>query len=389
MLSRDLIWHSIPISLRELNLSKVLICGQAFRWKINPAHQNITNSSVKIWSSTLQSHIIFLKQTADSLHYSSYPPFTDVKDLHNLIHDYFQLNISLDALYKTWSEADPNFKTKSQGSFEGVRMLRQDPFETLISFICSSNNNIKRISMMCENLCLNYGSLIGEVDNVKYHSFPTVEQLASQGSALDSQLRQLGFGYRANYIYSTCELIHSSNHDISALRQVSYTEANQSLLQYKGIGPKIADCICLMALDKPATIPVDTHVFQIAKRDYKMKLKGEAVNKGNYGVIAQNFQEKWGEYAGWAQTVMFAADLKALGDGIVKVKKETDVNVEKVITLKRELEVEIKEEINEKDQKLIMEAVKVEDLGTSIEEVEYYNNGRPKRKRRVVIKSEI
>lgn len=371
MLSKDLIWHSIPLSIRELNLSKVLICGQAFRWRANAAHQisSKDSSNPTIWSSTLGSHVIFVKQTPDKLFYTSYPPNPTI---HDLVTDYFQLEVKLTDLYDTWVKSDANFQSKS-GMFEGVRMLRQDPFETLISFICSSNNNIKRISMMCENLCLNFGELIGKIDGVKYHSFPSVDKL--QDSDLETKLRSLGFGYRANYIASTCQQIFTNKDDITALRRMGYKEAHETLLTYKGIGPKIADCICLMALDKTETIPVDTHVFQIAKRDYKLKVKGESVTKANYEIISGFFKEKWGQHAGWAQTVMFAADLKVFSkpetEPKMKIKKELEVDVK----------IEIKEEITKDDQSLILASALIE------ESVEYHNSGRPKR-RKVAVKSE-
>jgi N-glycosylase/DNA lyase len=111
----------------------------------------------------------------------------------NLIKDYFQLNVSIAALYKTWSEVDSNFQLVST-KFEGIRLLRQDPVENLFSFICSSNNHISRISSMIEKLCENYGQEVGQVDGKAYFSFPTVSELSDDG--VESELRNLGFGYR-------------------------------------------------------------------------------------------------------------------------------------------------------------------------------------------------
>ncbi|WAR32002.1 OGG1-like protein, partial [Mya arenaria] len=151
----------------------------------------------------------------------------------NILRDYLQLNVSLENMYELWSESDENFRNVAR-TFTGIRMLRQDPIECLFSFICSSNNNISRITSMVEKLASNYGEKIMELDGQEYFSFPQVSSLAKDG--VEERLRTLGFGYRAKYI-------------------------------------QVADCVLLMCLDKPGAIPVDTHVWQIAARDYMPKLK--------------------------------------------------------------------------------------------------------------------
>ena len=114
-----------------------------------------------------------------------------------VLRDYFQLSVNLSDLYKTWAQADPNFEKISK-QFEGIRILRQEPIECLFAFICSSNNNISRISSMVEKLALHYGKKITEVDGIPYHAFPAVSALAGDG--VEQKLRSLGFGYRAKYI---------------------------------------------------------------------------------------------------------------------------------------------------------------------------------------------
>ena len=111
--------------------------------------------------------------------------------------DYFQLHVDLSDLYKTWAEADSNFEKISK-QFEGIRILRQEPVECLFAFICSSNNNIARITSMVEKLAVYYGEMIAEVDGKPYYAFPAVSALAAAG--VEEKLRSLGFGYRAKYI---------------------------------------------------------------------------------------------------------------------------------------------------------------------------------------------
>ena len=100
---------------------------------------------------------------------------------------------------------------------------------------------------------------------------------------------------------------------LMALRDEPYEQAHESLLAFSGVGPKVADCVCLMSLDKHNCVPVDTHVWQIASRDYKLKAKN---NPKGHKQIQAYFQELWGDYAGWAHSVLFAGDLSDLNNGI-------------------------------------------------------------------------
>ena len=114
-----------------------------------------------------------------------------------VLKDYFQLDVNLRDLYNRWSKVDANFEKISK-QFEGIRILRQDPVECLFAFICSSNNNITRITSMVEKLALHYGEKIAEVDGKPYYAFPEVSAMAATG--VEEKLRSLGFGYRARYI---------------------------------------------------------------------------------------------------------------------------------------------------------------------------------------------
>ncbi|CAB4057270.1 OGG1 [Lepeophtheirus salmonis] len=198
------------------------------------------------------------------------------------LQDYFQLNVKLDPLYKEWSKVDKQF-SKVAKHYPGVRMLRQDPVENVFSFICSSNNNIKRISSMVEHMSTEYGSYLGSINDKDYHSFPTVEQLNKDKNIEEN------------------------------LRKLSYQDAKEQLIQLPGVGPKVADCILLMSLDKAGAIPVDTHMFQIAARYYLPHLVGKkSVNSKIYLEIGDYFRDLFGDYAGWAHSVLFSADLKHL-----------------------------------------------------------------------------
>ncbi|CCH46366.1 N-glycosylase/DNA lyase [Wickerhamomyces ciferrii] len=340
-------WSITKVSAKELSLAK-----------------NINN----VWSCSIGKNVLFLKQTGDDLHYASYPESTKTFEL---IKDYFNLDIKVLDLYDKWSISDKNFNKNAIG-FEGVRMLRQDPWENLISFICSSNNNIKRISQMCDNLCLHFGDFIINHEGIDYYSFPSPSILSQEGT--EEKLRNLSFGYRAKYIYKTALMVHESKQDLFKLRSLPYEEAHSELIKFTGVGPKVADCVCLMSLDKHDAIPVDTHVYQIAKRDYKLKSKGDTVTKQTYEIVRKFFINIWGPYAGWAQSVLFAADLKDLNNGLNQISETNGSSIVKIEEkiIKKETPIKDEEEITNIKPEL---------------EIEYSITGRPKRRKTIKVEN--
>lgn len=267
-------------------------------------------------------------------------PPTD--DTESLLRNYFNLHYDLSSLYRQWSDGDPNFRKRAP-NFTGVRILNQDAWEALVGFICSSNNNISRISQMVHKLCLHYGPYIGTIDDEPFHDFPTPTALAVPG--VEAHLRELGFGYRARYIAETARNISmerpvgwllslrnpgntawGATPDSSKISNTdddsapSYKKAHDELLQLTGVGPKVADCVCLMGLGWLEAVPVDTHVWQIAMRDYKFggKSKNKTLTKALYDAVGDHFRGLWGSQAGWAHSVLFTADLRAFSDRLVE-----------------------------------------------------------------------
>jgi len=289
-------------------LDITLKCGQSFRWK------TVESEGEKIFISVLQKQILALKQDEEHVYYSGVGGDVD----QSLLQDYFNLSVDLPQLYKQWSLVDPIFLEISR-SYPGVRMLRQDPVENLFSFICSANNNIQRISGMVQNMSKEYGELCGELEGESHYAFPSLSSLAKSG--VEGRLRELGFGYRARYIEESARKILEQGGEpwLHGLRDLDYTEAKESLLKLSGVGPKVADCILLMSLDQPSSVPVDTHVFQIAKQYLPHLNQTKTVTARVYAEIGDYFRNLYGEYAGWAHSVLFSADLKHLRD----LKQET------------------------------------------------------------------
>ncbi|KAK8205519.1 8-oxoguanine glycosylase ogg1 [Zalaria obscura] len=366
-------WQKLPVSLAELCINTTLRCGQSFR---SVEYSSLTSallmamasrwrkSDEGIWSMALHGRILSLYQDPEHLYYRTHFSSATNDDNLSLIQHYLNLKPNLTELYAQWSAADANFKKKAP-KFTGIRILRQDAWEALVGFICSSNNNIVRISQMVDKLCRNYGPLIGSIEDVEYYDFPTPAALAKSG--VEQKLRELGFGYRAKYLYQTaCMVSEKEEGWLNALRnpespilgidakpagdwkqegREGYRAAHEALLELQGVGPKVADCVCLMGLGWGEAVPVDTHgksnrretdvgkltcfeVWQIAVKDYKFgKGKHSSLTKATYDAIGNKFRSLWGKEAGWAHSVLFTADLKAFSERLVaktEVKEETE-----------------------------------------------------------------
>ncbi|KAK3912058.1 N-glycosylase/DNA lyase [Frankliniella fusca] len=322
------VWRTLECSCKDLQLLLTLSGGQCFRW-----HKNEDGE----WTGVFAQRIWTLKQTDDNILYQvQYAVTSNAKesktakrqkaveshkknesrtrngnsvDDEKILRNYFRLDTPLDELYSKWSEKDPNFK-EIAAKFYGVRMLRQHPVENIFSFICSSNNNISRISSMVEKMCLLYGSEVGKKNNQVYYAFPDVDQLADP--SVEQDLRKAGFGYRAKFIQKSAAMILSQGGQswLESLQDKPYEEAKSALMELPGIGAKVADCICLMSLDHLEAIPVDTHVWQISCRYLPHLQKYKSVTERVYNEIGDYFRALYGPYAGWAHTVLFCADLK-------------------------------------------------------------------------------
>ncbi|MEI6432099.1 MAG: ATPase, T2SS/T4P/T4SS family, partial [bacterium] len=178
-------------------------------------------------------------------------------------------------------------------------ILRQDPEECFFAVLCASVAPIARIRGMLTAVATEFG-VTGESD---YTRFPEAGQLAT---ASEVRLRELGLGFRARRIVeaASCLAILPQG-EIAALRQASLKEAKERLTQFFGVGEKIADCICLFSLDKDGAIPVDTHIWRIARARYAPELAGKSLTPQNYAKVTAAFHRFFGDKAGWAQQILF------------------------------------------------------------------------------------
>lgn len=367
------------VSKTDLNLKTCLFGGMSFRWRAF-AYEN--SNDVAQFIGVINKRIYLLKQCSNQIDFVSWSnDDACLSEIESELRDYFRLDENLCDLYTYWSTRDKKFNDKTKlypEVLNGIRVLRLNPVENLFSFICSSNNNIKRITQMVSNMSSNFGKLIGRLNDVDYHQFPTVNRLAEND--VEEKLRKLSFGYRAKFIHQAAVHIKKNHGETNgeewlySMRNAenSYELVHQELTKIPGIGKKVADCICLMSMDKLEAIPVDTHVLSLARSIYKFapnssssSSKTNSLTDKTYWEIANKFRELWGKYAGWAQTVMFIDDLKSFD----KDKQSTSSTPSSTNTSM----------VDEKDSSIKKEKVETNELKREASDLESNVNSSEKR----------
>ncbi|KAH8396094.1 hypothetical protein KR222_003322, partial [Zaprionus bogoriensis] len=289
----------IRLAAGVCDLERTLLGGQSFRWrKLCDEPQELKYCGV-----ALDAYWV-LRPEKEHIAYEAHAVGHEEQDLDMLLRDYLRADFDLEAQQAAWMHADRKF-----AKFVGkpVRILAQQPLENIICFMCSQNNNIKRITSMIQWLCSTYGRRIGHFHGQDEYTFPTLKALCGPSSnELSTQLREAKFGYRAKFIAQSLQQIEAFGGHVwfEQLRQLPYVEAREALVRLHGIGYKVADCICLMSLGHLESVPVDTHIFKLAQRHYLPHLaKQKSVTTKIYAEVAQHFQQLHGKYAGWAQAV--------------------------------------------------------------------------------------
>ncbi|KAI9362996.1 N-glycosylase/DNA lyase-like protein [Zopfochytrium polystomum] len=322
-------WKPLGVSAHDLNLARTLCSGQAFTWRTSPSQPDEFSAALlggrAIVSLKQNLEHIFYRISTDGTAAASEADALDAR-VKQYLHDYFQLDVSVSDLYKVWSSRDDNFQRRA-ASLGGVRLLRQDPVENLLTFICTSNNNIARITQMISKLCEAFGKNAGflpDQPQYPFYAFPTIASLTVPD--VDRRLRELGFGYRAAFVVQSARKLEEKGGEsyLMGLRKLDYAAAKKELLEFPGVGPKVADCVLLMSLDQSGAIPVDTHVWQIAKRDYSLQpTSTKTLTAKTYDLIGDRLREIFGERAGWAHSVLFAAEVLAETKGAKAKTKNT------------------------------------------------------------------
>ncbi len=248
---------------------KIFECGQCFRW--NPDGQGVYRGvfkgrAAKVFSRGGKIYISGDENTAPA----------DLVDYFDLERDYeaIRRSVSIDSYMRDASDFG-----------RGIRILRQDPWEALCSFIVSQCNNIPRIKRIIETICSNFGEPIG-FDGCTLYSFPAAETIARLSPC---ELEPLRCGYRAEYIVGAARAVASGALDLGSLALSSYEEALKTLKTLSGVGDKVANCVILFGLNMLGAFPIDVWIKKALADHY-----GDGFSPSVFG-----------EYAGVAQQYMF------------------------------------------------------------------------------------
>ena len=261
-------------------------CGQCFRWD---------EEQDGSYTGIVKNNVINVKKVDNSIAFES----LGADNLEELVIDYFVLNRDYEKIKDELSKID-EYLANSIKYGSGIRILNQDLWETIISFIISANNNIPRIKGIINRISQKYGTEI-EWKGKKYYTFPTVENLAK---ATVEDLRSLGLGFRDIRVYNTTHKILEKQVDLEKLHQeVDTKKVRDTLLTLDGVGPKVADCILLFStLKRFDVFPIDVWVRRVMNELYIKKEDETKVNKKDIEKLAK---EKYGNLEGIAQQYLF------------------------------------------------------------------------------------
>jgi len=282
-------------SVADYNLAATLASGQAFRWRCKDgAWEGVVGSR---WVRLRQDKGVIIAETMASEtggRMSTARPPGDVPGWQWL-EDYLQLGVDLPKIISTFPDDDP--MRASVAACHGLRLLRQDPWECLASFILSSTKQIVQIQQIVALLCRRFGErVVIPVGGEDVFSFPGYARLAG---ASESELRDCKMGFRAPYLLDTANMLAAGEVDLHNLRQRPVNEGRAELLRFPGVGNKIADCVLLFAYGFQEAFPVDVWVMKALRELYfpnrRVKLKR----------IEKFSKTYFGANAGYAQQYLF------------------------------------------------------------------------------------
>lgn len=270
----------IIIKDTDINLNDTITCGQCFRFS-----KNNDDSFTMI----LSDRVINIKQDDNNLIVES----NNEDNLEEIIIEYFDLRNNYNEINK---EILRNDKTLEKCIYlsKGFKILNQNPFEMLISYIISQNNNVKRIMKSVELLSIKYGEKVN-FKNHDYYLFPSYEKLKNISI---EDLKDIGVGFRDVYVISALNLINVGTINLDKINKMNTENALNYLMLIKGVGPKVASCILLFAYKKYDVFPIDTWVIQAMKELYPDV-------KNNQKEIIKFAKEKYGKYSGIALQYMY------------------------------------------------------------------------------------
>lgn len=274
-------------NIKDFEPKHVFECGQAFRW-----YEEEDGS----YTGTVHNFVASVKKEEGTLIIDN----TNLSEFYDLWYGYFDLARDYGVIKNELSRDDQVLKDAIRFG-EGIRILNQDEWEILISFIISSNNRIPMIKKAIKKICSRWGSPI-EYRGSTYYTFPGPHMLA--GASVED-LEECNTGFRAKYIKKSAEMIHNGEIDLYSLKKMPYDEARAELMKLPGVGPKVSDCILLFSMGHYEAFPVDIWVKRVMQYFY-------VAPDVSLPKIQRFAMDRFKDLAGFAQQYLFyyARDMK-------------------------------------------------------------------------------
>ena len=267
--------------VENFDAKDIFTCGQAFRWY---EEKNGSFTTVHL------GRVLNVLNEDDKVIFKG----TNLEEFNEIWIDYFDLNTNYQSIRKSLANNEILANAMEYG--KGIRILNQNHFEMLISFIISANNMIPRIKKSIEVISMRYGKFICQDENRKYYSFPTVEELSK---ATVEELREFAkVGFRDKRIFDTVNMIKNENIDLDSFENLETDNLREELLKFSGVGNKVADCIMLFSYKRGEVFPVDVWIKRVME---ELFIKEETPVKK----ISKEADRIFGKYAGYAQQYLF------------------------------------------------------------------------------------
>ena len=265
----------------DYDLSATLDSGQVFRWQKE-------NDS---WTGVVGKNFVRLTQTHEGIFAETAAPQKN----WDWLHDFLQIEIGLEKILQTFPDDEP--MSRAVASCRGLRLLRQDPWECLASFILSSTKQIVQIRQIVSQLCECFGEpIIVHPNELPAFAFPTPEKIAG---ATEIQLRACKMGFRAPNLLAAARQIAEGAFDLEKIRRLDYAEARAELMKLRGVGGKIADCVLLFAYGFDSAFPVDVWIERALQRLYFPRRRASEPRLRRFAAT------HFGPHAGYAQQYLF------------------------------------------------------------------------------------
>lgn len=268
--------------IEDFDLGQIMECGQCFHFvKLDENEYGLSAFGKMLHIKQQGSDITFYDTTQEDFDFTW--------------RRYFDLDRDYGHIKEFLLKGDEKLKESIETMY-GVRILNQDFFETLISFIISQNKQIPHIKKIVADISRKFGKKLGNIGEEEFYSFPTQEELMA---ATVEDLKELKTGFRAPYIYDAVHMLAGGEISEQDLRNMAIDECRNSLMKIKGVGMKVANCCMLFGLGKREAFPVDVWIKRIMEYMY---FEG---NKTDNMVIEKFATDKFGEYGGYAQQYLF------------------------------------------------------------------------------------